>query len=100
MDACPCRLGSGWGVLSSCPHTPPIILVAHSGGHTQPNVVDVPSHRLKSAKIYGSVPVQTRKKPNRTIENGSQWSGSRFDDFVELNHGSVLGSRRGPSEPD
>ncbi|KAG1761465.1 hypothetical protein EDD22DRAFT_847768 [Suillus occidentalis] len=78
--------------LPNPPHPQPAYPTHHPGGP----FMEVMHLKQK----YSSVHVRTRKKPNRTIENHSQWSGSGFNDFVEPNHGSVLGSRRGPSEPD
>jgi hypothetical protein len=70
-------------LLPSPPHPQPAYPTNHPGG---------PFMEAMHLKKYSSVRVQTRKNPNQTIENGSQWSGSGFDDFVEPNHGSVLGS--------
>ncbi|KAG2092827.1 uncharacterized protein F5147DRAFT_657605 [Suillus discolor] len=58
------------------------------------------STKRSAATEAERVRVRTRKKPNWTTENRSLWSSSGFEDFAEPDHGPVLGSRPGPSEPD
>ncbi|KAG1887532.1 uncharacterized protein F5891DRAFT_988137 [Suillus fuscotomentosus] len=82
-----CRLDSGWGVAClSKSHPPPLTqdraafiakncTILTSYFHVPPGMSA--SSATTEAEM-SSVRVWTRKKPNRTTENGSLWSGSQF----------------------